>query len=76
MTSPVFYPAAIVPERVRPWTELNPVSVLIAALRDVVLGRGPVDMRLVLTALVVSSLILVGGHAIFRMTRRHFMDLL
>lgn len=76
MTSPVFYPAALVPERVRPWFEINPVGLAIAALRDVVLGRGTVDLLLIAKFILVSALVALAGHWVFRSKRRHFMDLL
>jgi len=76
MTSPVFYPAALVPANVRPWFEINPVGLAIAALRDVALGRGPIDVLLLTKFIVVSLIILIGGHAIFRAKRNQFMDLL
>jgi lipopolysaccharide transport system permease protein len=76
MTSPVFYPAALVPERIRPWFEINPVGLAIAALRDVSLGRGPIDALLLAKFIVVSLIFVIAGHAIFRATRSRFMDLL
>lgn len=76
MTSPVFYPADLVPANFRPWFEINPVGLAIAALRDVSLGRGPIDALLVAKFLLMSGIFLIIGHSIFRANRRHFMDLL
>jgi ABC-type polysaccharide/polyol phosphate export permease len=76
MTSPVFYPAALVPERVRPWFEINPIGLAIMALRDVSIGRGPIDLRLIAAFIVVSVVFLIAGHIIFRAKRHQFMDLL
>jgi len=76
MTSPVFYPAALVPERVRPWFEINPVGLSIAAIREVTLQQGPIDVMLITKCVFSSLLILFVGHSIFRATRKHFMDLL
>jgi len=76
MTSPVFYPAALVPAAVRPWFEINPIGLAIAALRDVSLGRGPIDGLLQATFVVASLLFVIVGHAIFRANRKKFMDLL
>ena len=76
MTSPVFYPAALVPERVRFWFEVNPIGLGISSLREVALGSGAIDFLLLLKFLVVSAICLIGGHALFRMKRRQFMDLL
>jgi ABC-type polysaccharide/polyol phosphate export permease len=76
MTSPVFYPAALVPAHVRPWFEINPVGLAIAALREVALGRGPIDALLLLKFIALSLTFAIAGHVIFRARRRHFMDLL
>jgi lipopolysaccharide transport system permease protein len=76
MTSPVFYPAAIVPEHLRPWFEINPVGLAIAALRDLTLGRGPLDLVLLIKFICVAAIFLAGGHLIFRSLQRKFMDLL
>lgn len=76
MTSPVFYPAALVPERVRPWFEINPIGLTIAALRDVSIGQGPIDLRLIAAFIIVSAVFLFAGHTIFRAKQRQFMDLL
>jgi ABC-2 type transport system permease protein/lipopolysaccharide transport system permease protein len=76
MTSPVFYPAALVPARVRPWFDVNPIGLSIGALRDVSMGHGSIDFRLLLTCLAVSALFLAVGHIVFRATRAQFMDLL
>ncbi len=76
MTSPVFYPAALVPVHVRPWFQINPVGLAIAAMREVVLGRGPIDFLVVAKFIAVALCIALAGHAIFRAKRRQFMDLL
>jgi lipopolysaccharide transport system permease protein len=76
MTSPVFYPASLVPERVRPWFEINPVGLAIAALRNVALGTGPIDVVLLAKFIVVALIFALGGHLIFRAKRNTFMDLL
>ncbi len=76
MTSPVFYPAALVPAGVRPWFEVNPLGLAIAALRDVSLGHGSIDVVLMGKFFLMSAVFLIIGHGVFRAKRRHFMDLL
>ena len=76
MTSPVFYPTALVPERVRPWLELNPIGLAIAALREVSLGRGNIDYALVGASVAVGLFTLAIGHLTFHALRGQFMDLL
>jgi ABC-type polysaccharide/polyol phosphate export permease len=76
MTCPVFYPAALVPAGVRPWLTMNPVGMGIGALREVALGRGPIEYGLVGQFLVVAAACALIGHTIFRTLQRDFMDLL
>jgi ABC-type polysaccharide/polyol phosphate export permease len=75
LTSPVFYPAAVVPASVRPFLALNPVGQSITALRDVLLGRGPMDYGVIGTTLVSAALALALGAGIFRALKKDFMDL-
>ena len=76
MTSPLFYPAQVAPERIRVWFRINPISQQISALRELALQRGPIhfaDIGLAFgTALVAFGL----GVGLFRLARRQFMDLL
>jgi lipopolysaccharide transport system permease protein len=76
MTSPAFYPAALVPVNVRPWLELNPIGLAVGALREVTLGTGPIAYALVATSIAVGVFALAAGHVVFRSLRPQFMDLL
>jgi ABC-type polysaccharide/polyol phosphate export permease len=76
MTSPVFYPAKLVPEHVRPWLELNPIGLTIASLREVTLGSGNIDYAVIGASTAVSLLALLVGILAFRSLRTQFMDLL
>lgn len=67
--SPVFYPAAMVPEAVRPFYLLNPFAGLLKLARSVLYeGRAPDPVLLAWTA-VASALIAWFGHAFFRRYR-------
>ena len=63
--SPVFYPAALVPEAVRPYFMGNPVAQLLTAYQSVLYdGRMPsAGLMAALTA--VACLLLLGGYAVF-----------
>jgi ABC-type polysaccharide/polyol phosphate export permease len=76
LTSPLFYPIEVAPVAVRRWFELNPLSQDMSALREVVIGRGPVHPHFIVLGLVVGFVVLVAGAALFRATRRDFMDLI
>ncbi|SRR5579883_1324479 len=76
ISSPVFYPASIVPSNVRPFLDLNPLFPIIESIRQIVLSGEPPDMTMVVRALL-SSLVIFGlGWSCFRWWRPQFMDLL
>lgn len=75
LTSPVFYPAEVAPPQVRPWLAFNPVGIEVSALREVVLGSGPVHFGTVAAGLVYGVVACLLGAALFQSTRRDFMDL-
>ena len=76
LTSPLFYPSEMTPDRVRAWIGINPIGIEISAMREVVLHTGPVNAGAIGAAVVASGLALVVGVLIFRAMRRDFMDLL
>ncbi|HTG32221.1 MAG TPA: ABC transporter permease [Thermoanaerobaculia bacterium] len=67
--SPVFYPASLVPERLRPWYQLNPFAGLLTAYQSALYqGHAPAPGPLALTA--AEALVIAGiGYAIFRRYR-------
>jgi ABC-type polysaccharide/polyol phosphate export permease len=76
LTSPVFYPAELVPAQVRQFLGINPVGLAITALRDVTIDTGPVRFAVIGKFLLVAVVIVVAGHLAFRARRREYMDLL
>lgn len=72
--SPVFYPLDALPEAVRPWIALNPLSLPIEALRNVLLDQQA--PRLAPLALYTALALLGCGlcHAWFQRTRPAFAD--
>lgn len=74
--SPVFYPASALPEALRPWLFLNPLTVPIEATRALLIeGHGPDWAALGLYALAAFGLAWLGW-AWFDKTRRGFADVL
>lgn len=74
--SPVFYPAASLPEWVRPWMELNPLTYIIEDGRNVlVFGQLPRLPQWSL-AMVIGLAVLMLGYAWFQKTRKGFADVL
>lgn len=76
LSSPVFYPAALVAPTVRRFIAFNPVGMAIGAIREVAIGAGSVDFAVVLRFLAVAVIIAAVGHGLFRRLRPDFMDLL
>ena len=76
MSSPIFYPAAIVDPRVRPLLELNPLFPVIESLRQIVLSGNSPDLVLITRAWLSGIIILVIGLICFNWLRPKFMDLL
>lgn len=76
MSSPIFYPAAIVDPMVRPLLELNPLYPVIESLRQIVLSGDSPDLFLITRAWLSGIIILVIGWICFNWLRPKFMDLL
>jgi ABC-type polysaccharide/polyol phosphate export permease len=76
LSSPVFYPAALVAPTVRKFLVVNPVGMAIGAMREVAIGSGPIDFVGVLRFLIVAVVVAALGHALFRRLRPEFMDML
>jgi ABC-type polysaccharide/polyol phosphate export permease len=76
ISSPVFYPPAIVPDPVKPFLSLNPLSPIIESIRQIVLSGTLPDLSLIWGALFSGVIILVLGWVCFQGWRRQFMDLL
>ncbi len=76
LTSPIFYPAAIVPEQVRPFLKLNPLSPIIESLRQIILTDDLPDLQLISGAWLSGLIILAIGLVSFNWLRPKFMDLL
>jgi lipopolysaccharide transport system permease protein len=76
LSSPVFYPAAIVDPKIRPFLELNPFYPIIESLRQIVLSGDVPDLYLILRAWLSGLIILTIGLISFNWLRPKFMDLL
>ena len=76
ISSPIFYPEDIVPDKLKPFLALNPLFPIIASIRHIaVLGKMP-DLTL-LVGSILSGMIIFGlGWGCFRWWRSQFMDLL
>jgi lipopolysaccharide transport system permease protein len=74
--SPVFYPVTALPERLRPWLMLNPLTFIIEQAREVLIwGHLPNWSGLGLYALI-GAFVCWTGFAWFQKTRSGFADVL
>jgi ABC-type polysaccharide/polyol phosphate export permease len=74
VTSPVFYPAAIVPHRLQHFLVYNPLYPILTTARDLVLTPSLPPLWLFALALAEGALALVLGVAAFQAMRSRFMD--
>lgn len=74
--SPVFYPATALPERLRWWFSLNPLTPVIEDVRNAVLfGQGP-DWTRWMLATAFGLLVTQTGFWFFQRTRKGFADVI
>jgi ABC-2 type transport system permease protein/lipopolysaccharide transport system permease protein len=76
ISSPIFYPAAIVPTQVKPLLALNPLSPIIESIRQIVLSEGLPNAHTIAATLLSGIIIWVIGWTCFSWWRSQFMDLL
>jgi ABC-type polysaccharide/polyol phosphate export permease len=76
ISSPVFYPAKIVPPQVKPFLALNPLSNIIESIRQIALSGTLPDIGVLASSLMGGIIILVLGWSCFQWWRPQFMDLL
>lgn len=74
--APVFYPLSMLPDRLRPWIKLNPLTVIIEQARVVLIeGRLP-DWTALGAYMLIAMAVAWAGYAWFQNTRKGFADVL
>jgi ABC-type polysaccharide/polyol phosphate export permease len=76
ISSPIFYPSEIVPDSVKIFLFLNPLSPIIESIRQISLSGNSPDLLLMLHSCISSLVIVTIGIVFFKTGRRYFMDLL
>jgi lipopolysaccharide transport system permease protein len=72
--SPIVYPASLVPERIRWLYELNPIAVMVNAMRWVVLGTNAPSPAGLAVFAIVTALLFWGGTRVFRQMEGNLVD--
>ena len=74
--SPIFYPASVLPQELRPYLFLNPLTFIIEQFRDILIfGNSPAWTRLGIYTLICIAVAAVGFYW-FQKTRKGFADVL
>lgn len=74
--TPIFYPASALPERFQAWLLLNPLTIPIEMMRDVMYWGHTPNWRLWMVAVLASVAMAMLGFAWFQKTRKGFADVL
>jgi ABC-type polysaccharide/polyol phosphate export permease len=75
-TTPVFYPASIVPPNIRHILEFNPLYPIVEGARDTVVAGSQLDPWVFAQAIGEGALVAVAGFLMFRALRPRFMDMI
>ncbi|MBW4644536.1 MAG: ABC transporter permease [Goleter apudmare HA4340-LM2] len=76
LSSPIFYPAAIVPTSVKSFLILNPLLPVIESIRQIALSGTTPNVYLITHSLLSGMIFFALGLSCFRWWRHSFMDLL
>jgi len=76
MTSPIFYPEQIVPERLRFWVHLNPIAAIVNDIREIAFGMVAPQFPMLALTLLIALATLAAGACTFLALQRWAMDLL
>ena len=74
--SPIAYSVSQVPENLRQWFELNPLSSLLSAIRWSVFGSGSLDWLQLAYSAGVAILALLAGLFLFKRMEKQFADVI
>lgn len=72
--TPILYPLEQVPEEVRNFLYLNPMTAVIIAFRDILYYQKAPDMQTLVYAIVWGLVTLLGGWFIFQKLQRNFVE--
>lgn len=74
--APVFYPVSALPEPLRPWLMVNPLTFIVEQAREVLIWGHVPDWKGLIIYSVVATIVAWVGFAWFQKTRKGFADVL
>jgi lipopolysaccharide transport system permease protein len=74
-STPIVYPASLVPERWRAWYALNPMVGVVEGFRWALLGTGAKPGPMILVSALAALALTLGGLMFFRRMERTFSDM-
>ena len=72
--TPVVYSIEMVPERLRPLMNLNPMTPVIVAYRDILYGKQVPQISTLTSGFVLGVIVLVVGYVVFQKLQRGFAE--
>ena len=75
-TSPVFYPASIVPAAVRVYLRLNPLAIIMESVRQISLSGALPSLNQMALSVAAGVVAAACGLGVYVSMRRGFMDLI
>lgn len=76
MTSPIFYPEQIVPEKLRFWVQLNPIAAIANDIREIAFSPVQPQVHSLAFTVLIALIALGAGAAAFVALQKWAMDLL
>jgi len=76
ISTPIFYPAAIVPRNLQKFLSLNPLAPIVESFRQITLSGNPPDFMMITNSIISGTLFFGIGWLYFHHSRSQFMDLL
>jgi ABC-type polysaccharide/polyol phosphate export permease len=76
ITSPIFYPAELVPAVIRPFVVLNPLAVIMSSVRQIALSGTTPDLSMMAASFASAGFWFMIGMSVFVAARKDFMDLI
>ena len=76
ITSPIFYPTALVPAKVQPFLALNPIIFIVGSFRQIAISHQWPDLSLAATAIVSGLACFLVGSFVYLKLQNDFLDLL